>query len=68
VAIAVHILPGTQYMMRSLTLVGLDLNGEAADQAHLDHEGSKVFNPDYPTFWARPHRRTVRCLGATRPT
>jgi outer membrane protein insertion porin family len=48
VAIAVHIEPGPQYTTGKLTLVGLDLNGEAEIRRIWTLKEGKVFNPDYP--------------------
>jgi outer membrane protein assembly factor BamA len=39
---------GTQYMMGSLTLVGLDLNGESEIKRIWTLKEGKVFNPEYP--------------------
>ena len=48
VAIAVRIDPGPQYMMGQLTLVGLDLEGEAEMRRVWTMKEGKVFNPEYP--------------------
>ena len=69
VAIAVRIDPGPQYMMGQLTLVGLDLEGEAEMRRVWTMKEGKVFNPEYPDHfltrikeegvfedWVRPKR------------
>jgi len=48
VGVAVHIVPGTQYLTGKLTLVGLDLNGEAEIKRIWTMKEGKVFNPEYP--------------------
>ena len=46
--------PGPQYTMGKLTLLGLDLNGEAEIKRIWTLKEGKVFNPDYPDhFLAR---------------
>jgi outer membrane protein insertion porin family len=48
VGVAVHIDPGPQYTMGKLTLVGLDLDGEAEINRMWSIKEGKVFNPEYP--------------------
>ena len=48
VGVAVHIEPGPQYVMGKLTLVGLDLNGEAEIKRIWTMKEGKVVNPEYP--------------------
>ncbi|MDE3167105.1 MAG: hypothetical protein KGN36_14975 [Acidobacteriota bacterium] len=46
--VSVHIEPGAQYLMGKLSLVGLDLNGEAEIRRIWALKEGKVFNPEYP--------------------
>ncbi len=48
VDVAVHIEPGAQYTMGKLTVVGLDLNGEAEIVRIWTSKEGKTFNPEYP--------------------
>ena len=48
VAVAVHIEAGPQYVMGKLTLVGLELNGEAEIRRIWSLKEGKVMNPEYP--------------------
>ena len=51
VDILVHIDAGAQYMMGKLTLVGLDLDGEAEIKRIWTMNEGKPLNPDYPDFF-----------------
>jgi len=51
VDIVVHIDPGAQYTMGKLTLVGLDLDGEAEINRIWTMKEGKTFNPDYPEMF-----------------
>jgi outer membrane protein assembly factor BamA len=48
VDVAVHIEPGAQYTMGKLTIVGLDLNGEAEITRIWTLKEGKTLNPEYP--------------------
>jgi outer membrane protein assembly factor BamA len=48
VDVAVHIEPGAQYAMGKLTIVGLDLNGEAEITRIWTLKEGKTLNPEYP--------------------
>jgi outer membrane protein insertion porin family len=48
VGVAVHIESGPQYVMGKLTLVGLELNGEAEIRRIWGLKEGKVMNPEYP--------------------
>jgi outer membrane protein insertion porin family len=49
--VVVKIEPGAQYQMGTLTLVGLDLNGEAEIKRIWTLKEGKVFNPEYPDLF-----------------
>ncbi len=51
VDVAVHIEPGPQYLMGKLTLVGLDLIGEAEVLRIWTLKEGKPLNPDYPDYF-----------------
>jgi outer membrane protein assembly factor BamA len=51
VDVLVHVDAGTQYMMGKLTLVGLDLDGEAEINRIWTMKEGKAFNPDYPDYF-----------------
>ena len=51
VDVEVRIEPGARYTMGKLTLVGLDLNGEAEMKRIWTMEEGKPFNPDYPNHF-----------------
>jgi len=51
VNIVVHVDPGAQYTMGKLTLVGLDLDGEAEVNRIWTMKEGKTFNPDYPDYF-----------------
>ena len=51
VDVAVHIDSGAQYHMGKLTLVGLDLNGEAEILRIWSMKEGKTLNPDYPDYF-----------------
>jgi outer membrane protein assembly factor BamA len=44
---------GTQYTMRTLTIVGLDLDAEAEINRIWTMKPGKPFNPDYPDFFLK---------------
>ena len=48
VDVAVHIDAGAQYTMGKLTIVGLDLNGEAEIMRIWIMKEGKTLNPEYP--------------------
>jgi outer membrane protein assembly factor BamA len=48
VDVAVHIEPGAPYTMGKLTIVGLDLNGEAEITRIWTLKEGKTLNPEYP--------------------
>ena len=48
VDLALHIEPGAQYAMGKLTIVGLDLNGEAEIGRIWTLKEGKTLNPEYP--------------------
>jgi outer membrane protein assembly factor BamA len=48
VDVVIKIEPGAQYMMGTLTLVGLDLNGESEIKRIWTLKEGQVFNPEYP--------------------
>jgi len=51
VDVAVHIDPGAQYTMGKLTIVGLDLNGEAEITRIWTLKEGKTLNPEYPDYF-----------------
>ncbi|HJZ96726.1 MAG TPA: POTRA domain-containing protein [Candidatus Solibacter sp.] len=51
VDIVVHVDAGAQYTMGKLTLVGLDLDGEAEINRIWTMKEGKTFNPDYPEIF-----------------
>jgi outer membrane protein insertion porin family len=51
VDVAVHIEPGAQYTMGKLTIVGLDLNGEAEITRIWTLKEGKTLNPEYPDYF-----------------
>src|SRR5262249_4215949 len=51
VDIVVQVDAGTQYTMGTLTLVGLDLDGEAEINRIWTMKEGKTFNPDYPEMF-----------------
>jgi outer membrane protein insertion porin family len=53
VDVAVHIDAGPQFMMAKLTLVGLDLDGEAEMKRIWALKEGKPFNPDYPELFLK---------------
>jgi outer membrane protein assembly factor BamA len=53
VDVAVHIEPGAQYTMGKLTIVGLDLNGEAEITRIWTLKEGKTLNPEYPDHFLK---------------
>jgi outer membrane protein assembly factor BamA len=51
VDVLVHVDAGAQYTMGKLTLVGLDLDGEAEINRIWTMKQGKTFNPDYPDYF-----------------
>lgn len=51
VDVAVHIEPGALYTMGKLTILGLDLNGEAEITRAWTLKGGKALNPEYPDYF-----------------
>ncbi|MCX6632060.1 MAG: hypothetical protein NTW28_31000 [Candidatus Solibacter sp.] len=51
VGVAVHIEPGAQYTMGKLTIVGLDLHGEAEVKRIWTLKEGKTLNPEYPDYF-----------------
>jgi outer membrane protein assembly factor BamA len=51
VDVAIHIEPGAQYTMGKLTIVGLDLNGEAEIARIWTLKEGKTLNPEYPDYF-----------------
>jgi len=51
VDVAVHIEPGAPYTMGKLTIVGLDLNGEAEITRIWTLKEGKTLNPEYPDYF-----------------
>ena len=51
VDVGVHIEPGAQYTMGKLTIVGLDLNGEAEILRIWTLKEGKTLNPEYPDYF-----------------
>lgn len=51
VDVAVHIDPGAQYTMGKLTIVGLDLHGEAEIARIWTLKEGKTLNPEYPDYF-----------------
>src|ERR1039457_3069670 len=56
VDVAVHIEAGAKYTMGKLTIVGLDLNGEAEITRIWTLKAGKTLNPDYPDEGQAGHR------------
>ena len=53
VALTLWVDAGTQYTMRTLTIVGLDLDAEAEINRIWTMKPGKPFNPDYPAFFLK---------------
>lgn len=53
VDVAVHIEAGPQYLMGKLTIVGLDLDGEAEMKRIWTMKEGKPYNPDYPDLFLK---------------
>jgi len=53
VDVAVHIESGAQYTMGKLTMVGLDLNGEAEVTRIWTLKEGKTLNPEYPDYFLK---------------
>ena len=51
VDVAIHIDAGAQYTMGKLTIVGLDLNGEAEITRIWTMKEGKTLNPEYPDYF-----------------
>jgi outer membrane protein assembly factor BamA len=51
VDVAVHIEAGAKYTMGKLTIVGLDLNGEAEITRIWTLKAGKTLNPEYPDYF-----------------
>jgi outer membrane protein assembly factor BamA len=68
VDIAVHIDAGAQYLMGRLTIVGLDLNGEAEILRIWTMKEGKTLNPDYPDYFLNRIKEEAlfEGLGATK--
>jgi outer membrane protein assembly factor BamA len=68
VDVAVHIEPGVQYTMGKLTIVGLDLNGEAEIIRIWTLKEGKPLNPEYPDFFLNRIKEEAlfEGLGATK--
>ena len=68
VDVAVHIEPGPQYLMGTLTIVGLDLNGEAEILRKWTMKEGKTLNPDYPDYFLNRIKEEAlfEGLGATK--
>ena len=68
VDVAVHIEPGAQYTMGKLTIVGLDLNGEAEILRIWTMKEGKTLNPEYPDFFLNRVKEEAlfEGLGATK--
>ena len=41
---------GPQFVLGTLNVEGLDLNGEAAIRKMWTHQGGTPYNPDYPEY------------------
>ncbi len=68
VDVAVNIQPGAQYQMGKLTIVGLDLNGEAEVTRIWTMKEGKTLNPDYPDYFLNRIKEEAlfENLGATK--
>jgi outer membrane protein assembly factor BamA len=68
VDVAVRIDAGAQYLMGKLTLVGLDLDGEAEITRIWTLKEGKTFNPDYPDYFLNRVKEEAlfEGLGATK--
>jgi len=68
VDVAVRIEAGAQYTMGKLTLVGLELNGEAEILRIWTMKEGKTFNPDYPDYFLNRIKEEAlfEGLGATK--
>ena len=68
VDVAVHLEPGAQYTMGKLTIVGLDLNGEAEIIRIWTLKEGKPLNPEYPDFFLNRIKEEAlfEGLGATK--
>jgi outer membrane protein insertion porin family len=68
VDVAVRIEPGAQYLMGKLTIVGLDLNGEAEINRIWTMKEGKPLNPDYPDHFLNRVKEEAlfEGLGATK--
>ena len=68
VDVAVHIDAGAQYTMGKLTIVGLDLNGEAEILRIWTMKEGKTLNPEYPDFFLNRVKEEAlfEGLGATK--
>ena len=53
VALTLWVEAGTQFTMRKLTIVGLDLDGEAEINRIWTMKPGKPFNPDYPDLFLK---------------
>jgi len=53
VALTLWVEAGTQFTMRKLTIVGLDLDGEAEVNRIWTMKPGKPFNPEYPDLFLR---------------
>jgi len=53
VAVTVRVEPGSQYTMGTLTLAGLDLDGESEMKRIWILKEGKPYNPDYPDLFLR---------------
>lgn len=70
VDVTVFVDAGPQYAMRNLTIVGLDLNGEAEIRRIWTLKPGKPFDPDYPDFFLKRVREdgVFDNLGQTKAT
>ncbi len=68
VDVAVHIEPGAPYTMGKLTIVGLDLNGEAEITRIWTLKEGKALNPEYPDYFLNRIKEEAlfEGLGATK--
>jgi outer membrane protein insertion porin family len=56
VAVAIHVDAGPRYSMGTLTIVGLDLDGEAAIRKAFGIKQGSPFNPEYPQRYLKDIR------------
>jgi hypothetical protein len=65
----VHLEPGPQFLMGKLTIVGLDLDGEAEMRRIWGMPEGKPFNTDYPQIFLNSIRQQglFDNLGQTKP-